>query len=104
MLLQTPAAPQRQDKPSAHANVLTQMHKLQLQTPSGDERQGANTPVAAVSKAEQGRTAQSGGVLAADQLDVKALIQQEFARLMATKDYMPNQAAVLAVQNITKHP
>ena len=36
------------------------------------------------------------------QNDLKSLIHQEFARLMATKAHTPNEAAVLAVQNVSQ--
>lgn len=97
--LQTPAAPQRQAKSNASASAFTQMHKLQLHSPSTELSQGEMTPAAAAKQAENSTEAQSADV-AADQLDAKTLIHQEFARLMTTKKYTPNEAAVLAIQNV----
>jgi rRNA maturation endonuclease Nob1 len=98
---QTPAAPQRQAKSNASASALTQMHKLQLQSPSTESTQDVTTPAAAAKRADNSTVARSADV-AATQLDAKALIHQEFARLMTTKKYTPNEAAVLAIQNVRR--
>ena len=73
------------------------MERLQLQTPSAERAAftGTKEQVAGSSTAHAQGTA-------VKQTDVKTLIQQEFARLMATKQYTPNQAAMLAVQNLSK--
>ncbi len=75
------------------------MHKLQLHSPSTDSTQGVMTPSAAAKQAENGTVARSADA-AASQPDAKTLIHQEFARLMTTKKYTPNEAAVLAIQNV----
>ncbi|KAA6423321.1 MAG: Peptide-N(4)-(N-acetyl-beta-glucosaminyl)asparagine amidase [Trebouxia sp. A1-2] len=95
----TPSAPQRQAKYNASASALTQLHKLQLQSPSTEGTQGVTTPAAAARQAGNSTESQSAYV-AAGQLDAKTLIHQEFARLMTTKQYTPNEAAVLAIQNV----
>jgi hypothetical protein len=97
--LQTPAAPQRQAKSNASASALTQMHKLQLHSASTESTQGVMTPPAAARQADSGTVAWSADA-AAGQPDAKTLIHQEFARLMTTKKYTPNEAAVLAIQNV----
>ena len=97
--LQTPAAPQRQAKSNASASALAQMHKLQLHSPSTESTLSVMTPAAAAKQAGNSTVAQSADA-AAGQLDAKRLIHQEFARLMTTKKYTPNEAAVLAIQNV----
>ncbi len=92
--LQTPAAPQRQTKSSASASTLTQMHKLQLHSPFTESTQGVMTPAADIGTVAQPADAAAG------QPDAKTMIHQEFARLMTTKKYTPNEAAVLAIQNV----
>ncbi|KAL0026255.1 hypothetical protein WJX77_006348 [Trebouxia sp. C0004] len=96
---QTPSAPQRQAKSHASASALTQMHKLQLQSPSTESTQGEMTPAAAARQAGKSTVARLADA-AAGQLDAKKLIHQEFARLMTTKKFTPNEAAVLAIQNV----
>jgi len=93
---QTPAAPQRQAKSNASASALTQM-----QSPSTESTQDVTTPAAAAKQAGNSTVARSADV-AATQLDAKALIHQEFAKLMTTKKYTPNEAAVLAIQNVRR--
>ncbi len=95
----TPSAPQRQAKSNVSASALTQMHKLQLHSPSTESTQGVTTPAAAAKQAGNGTGARSADA-AAGHLDAKTLIHQEFARLMTTKKYTPNEAAVLAIQNV----
>ncbi len=75
------------------------MQKLQLQSPSTESTQGAVTTAAAAKQTEN-RTEVRSADVAAGQLDAKTLIHQEFARLMTTKKYTPNEAAVLAIQNV----
>lgn len=96
---ETPAAPQRQHKPNDFSSVATPMERLQLQTPSAAAEGAASTSTQGIVTGSS--TAQAKGT-AVKQTDVKTLIQQEFARLMATKQYAPNQAATLAVQNLSK--
>ena len=115
-----PAAPQRQDKAAVPASTLAGLQKLQLQTPAALSL-GSPAAASGVQTTSQGSTSESaeaaclsasatdGHELAgtasplcsAKQKDVKAMIHQEFARLMATKKYTPNEAALLALQKIT---
>ena len=96
---QTPAAPQRQHNPVERGKSTIQPIKLQQQTPS------ISAQAAACATAERQGTptqpAQTSEMPAVGQRDVKVLIQQEFARLMATNEHTPNQAAILAVKHVS---
>ena len=96
---ETPAALQRQHKLTDFTSGATPMERLQLQTPSAAAEGAASTGTK--ERITGSSIAQARGT-ALKQTDAKTLIQQEFARLMATKQYTPNQAAMLAVQNLSK--
>ena len=80
------------------------MHKLQLQTPLSETAHIMKTPTVAVGRGGESSKAQPDSPLAAGQEGTRVLIQHEFARLMAMKAYTPNEAAILAVQNVIKRP
>ena len=89
----TPAAPQRQSKAAVSATALTGLQKMQLHTPAREGAEGSDAK-------EMAGTAEQTGK--AGQTDVKALIHEEFAILMATKTLTPNEAAILAVKKVTQ--
>lgn len=98
-----PAAPQRQVKATAPASALAGFQKLDLQTPAGDGTKAAGTPaVASDSTDAMSSEATAGQVSRPGQKDLKSLVHEEFARLMASKAYTPNEAAILAVQNASQ--
>ena len=95
-----PAAPQRQTKAAVPASALAGLQKLQLHTPAADRTKASGTlAVSTETRGSKGAAEQAGRP---DQKDLKSLIQREFARLMATKTYTPNEAAVLAVKNVSQ--
>lgn len=95
-----PAAPQRQSKAAVSATAHTGLQKLQLHKPAPEIKEATGTAAAGSGDGESARTAEQTGK--AGQKDLKTLIHQEFARLMATKTLTPNEAAVLAVKNVTQ--
>lgn len=98
-----PAAPQRQAKATVPASALAGFQKLQLQTPAADCTKAAGTPApASVSADTMSSVATAGQAGRPGQKDLKSLVHEEFARLMASKAYTPNEAAILAVQNVSQ--
>lgn len=95
-----PAAPERQAKPAVPASVLSGLQKLQFQTPAPEGSTAASTPV--LTDGVQGSAGIAGQANAGGKKDLKTLIHQEFGKLMATKKYTPNEAAVLAVKNVSR--
>lgn len=77
------------------------MHKLQLQTPHVEGTQAVTPFQGGPTKNMDRRAAEQPADALASKTDLKALIHQEFATLMATQEYTPNQAAALAVQRAT---
>ena len=59
-----------------------------MPTPASDSTAAMSSEAIAVSS--RGKT------------DLKTLVHEEFARLMASKAYSPNEAAILAVQHVSQ--
>lgn len=95
-----PDAPQRQTHATVPKSALIGLHKLQLQTPAAADTQAASTPALTTGSRNLEGVAEKAG--SPVQRDLKSLIHQEFARLMASKTYTPNEAAVLAVKNVSE--
>lgn len=97
-----PDAPQRQTHAPVpkSAPALTGLNKLQLQIPAAADTQAASTP--ALTTGSRNLEAVAGKAGSPVQKDLKSLIHEEFARLMASKTYAPNEAAVLAVKNVSE--
>lgn len=94
-----PDAPQRQTKAPVPQNALAGFHKLQLQAPAAADTQASGMP--ALTAGAKGLKAAAGNAGSPCQKDLKSLIHHEFARLMATGTYTPNEAAVLAIQIVS---
>lgn len=91
----TPAAPQHAVRPRLDAAVSSSVQKPLAFTPAAQ--------LASVSAADMpsDQRAKSGQEAVPTRGDVATLIKEKFAELMSSKQYTPNEAAVLAVQHVS---